>query len=305
MRFDARALPDLDGKTIVITGGNSGVGLEAARYFAAHRARVVLACRDAAKMDAAAASLRRSAPGATVDQVVLDLASLASIRAAALELAARAPRIDVLVNNAGVMAVPERETEDGFELQFVTNHLGHFALTGLVLPLVADGGRVVTVASLVHHRGHIVFEDIPKPARYDEGRQYAMSKLANVLFAVELDRRLKAAGRTIRSIAAHPGYSATNLQLVGPRMKGARLLGAVMRFANAVIAQRPEIGALGTVYAAVGEDLVGGEYVGSNGWLELRGLPEKCSASAEARDPVVARRLWELSEKLTGVHFSV
>jgi len=303
--FDARAIPDLGGKTIVITGGNSGVGLEAARYFVAHRARVVLACRDAGKMAAAAAALKQSTPGAAVDEVVLDLASLVSIRAAAAELATRAPRIDVLVNNAGVMAVPERETKDGFELQFGTNHLGHFALTGLVLPRVVDGGRVVTVASLVHHRGHIVFEDIPKPARYDEGRQYAMSKLANVLFAVELDRRLKAAGRPIRSIAAHPGYSATNLQYVGPQMTGSRLRAALMKVANTLVAQRAEVGALGTVYAAVGADLVGGEYVGSNGFMELRGLPEKCTPSAESRDPAVARRLWELSEQLTGVQIPV
>jgi NAD(P)-dependent dehydrogenase (short-subunit alcohol dehydrogenase family) len=254
-------------------------------------------------MAAAKADLTQSAPGARVDEVVLDLASLASIRATASALAGR--RIDILVNNAGVMDVPERQTADGFELQFGTNHLGHFALTGLLLPQIVDGGRVVTVASLVHRRGRIVFEDVPRPRRYSGARQYAMSKLANMLFAFELDRRLKAAGRSIRSIAAHPGYSATNLQFVGAQMAGSRAKGAIMWLGNTLFAQRAEVGALGTIYAAVGDDLVGGEYVGSNGWKELRGLPEKCTPSRASRDADVARRLWELSEELTGVRFSV
>ncbi len=306
MAFTRDSVPDQTGKIIVVTGGNSGIGFEAARVLAAKGATVVLACRDAAKMRAAKERLRAERPAAKVEEIVLDLGSLAAVRTAAAAIAERWPAIDVLVNNAGVMAIPDRKTADGIEMQMGTNHFGHFALTGLLLPrlLAAREARVVTVSSMLHRRGHLVFEDLPRPARYDANKQYAASKLANVLFAKELDRRLKAARLGVISTACHPGYSATNLQFVGPDMEGSSLKRAVMSFANAVLAQSAEIGAEGTLYGATGTDLAGGEYLGPTGPIGLRGHPEKGRTSAEADDREVARKLWEISEELTGVRFA-
>jgi NAD(P)-dependent dehydrogenase (short-subunit alcohol dehydrogenase family) len=305
MKFTADAVPDLQGKTIVITGANSGIGLTAARVFVSRRARVVLACRDVAKMQAAAVELE-NIPGATVDQVQLDLSSLASVRAAAAELDRRYPAIDVLVNNAGIMAIPQRQTVDGFEMQVGTNHLGHFALTGLLLPQLqaAPAGRIVTVSSLVHHRGHVDLADLPMPRHYTPWRAYGMSKLANLLFAYELDRRLRAAGSRMASLACHPGYSATNLQAVGPKMSGSRAMAVLMRVTNVVMAQSPEMGALPTLYAATSPELQGGDYVGPRGFFGQRGYPVKTTSSAESHDVNLARQLWERSEELTGVHFN-
>ena len=305
MRFDAHAIPALDGKTIVITGANSGIGLVAARLFAERRARVVLACRDAAKMEAAAATLAREVPGASIDQVRLDLGSLASVRDAAAAIGGRHPVVDVLVNNAGVMAIPSRLTADGFEMQLGTNHLGHFALTGLLLDRVsaAPAGRVVTVSSIMHRRGRVDFDDIPVPRRYSPSRAYSMSKLCNLLFAYELDRRLRASASTVASLACHPGYSATNLQAVGPAMSGSRVMGWLMRLMNAVMAQPAERGALPTAYAATGAELQGGDYVGPPGPIGLRGLPAKVPSSSASHDLEVAGRLWARSEELTGVHY--
>ena len=302
--FQATDVPDLSGKNIVITGGNSGIGFEAARVLTAKRARVVLACRDKEKMKAAADAVRKETAGALVDEIVLDLSSLASIRAGAQELG-RYPQLDVLINNAGVMALPERTTADGFEMQFGTNHLGPYALTGLVLPLVlaAPAGRVVTVSSFLHKSGHIELADIPKHRSYDTKKAYAMSKLANVLFTYELERRLRAAGSRAKAIACHPGYSATNLQGVGPQMTGAKLKGLFMSIANALVAQPATMGCLPTLYASVGE-LDGGLYVGPTGMFDMRGYPKVMRSSPESYDLDVARALWEVSEKLTGVAYA-
>ncbi|MBX7097079.1 MAG: SDR family NAD(P)-dependent oxidoreductase [Myxococcaceae bacterium] len=306
MPFTAASVADQSRKVFVITGGNSGIGLEAAKVLVARNATVVLACRDARKMGEAAASLRAAGAG-RVEQVVLDLSSLASVRTAASELASRFPQIDVLVNNAGVMALPERKSADGFELQFATNHLGHFALTGLLLgPLAAaPAGRVVTVSSILHRRGHIVFEDIPTPRAYDKRKSYSMSKLANLLFAFELHRRLEAAGSTVTSLACHPGYSATNLQGAGPSMSGSKVGAFFSEAANALVAQPAAIGALGTLLAATSPEAKGGGYYGSTRLLGLRGYPEQSPSTREANDPEVARRLWEVSEQLTGVRFAL
>jgi NAD(P)-dependent dehydrogenase (short-subunit alcohol dehydrogenase family) len=288
-KWTARDLPRLDGRTFVITGANSGIGLAAARELGSAGARVVLAVRDLDRARQAAASIEG---GSEVRP--LDLADLASVRAFA---GAWDGPLDVLINNAGVMAVPEARTNDGFEMQIGTNHLGHFALTNLLLPRISD--RVVTVSSGAHRAGSIRLDDLNwERGDYHRWRAYGQSKLANLLFASELQRRLDAAGSSVRSLAAHPGYAATNLQSRTQNL----LQNAIMAIGNRVVAQSEEMGALPTLYAAT-QDLPGDSYVGPDGFHEQRGHPKLVGRSAAARDAETARRLWELSERLTGVTF--
>jgi NAD(P)-dependent dehydrogenase (short-subunit alcohol dehydrogenase family) len=305
--FTEESVPDQAGKVIVITGANSGIGFEAARVLAARGAKVVMACRDPRKMADAVARLKRDLPSATIDSVVLDLASLASIRAAAATIGERYPRVDVLVNNAGVMAIPYRETAEGFEMQMGTNHLGHFALTAALLGRVraAPAGRVVTVSSLLHRGGEVVLDDLPRPKKYDEKKAYSASKLANLLFAYELDRRLKTAKSRAISVGCHPGYSDTNLQAAGPAAHGAKLRGWIAQAANKLIAQPAAMGALATLMAATDEEVHGGEYVGCTGLFSLRGYPVKGESNEASHDPELARKLWEISERLCGVRVDV
>lgn len=292
--------PDQSGRTAVVTGSNSGIGLEAARALAAAGATVVLACRDTAKGAEAADSIRASAPGANVHVAALDLASLDSIRAFAEGLAPE--RLDLLINNAGVMASPYRKTADGFELQIGTNHLGHFALTGRLLDrlLGTPGARVVTVASTAHKIGRINFDDLQSERSYQRWRAYGQSKLANLLFAFELDRRLRAAGADVLSVAAHPGYSATNLQFAATPSRVERAASVVL---NRVVAQDAVDGAAPTLFAATAE-VPGGCYVGPDGFQEMRGRPHLVKATRAANDPQAAQRLWDASEQLTGVHYA-
>jgi NAD(P)-dependent dehydrogenase (short-subunit alcohol dehydrogenase family) len=288
-RWTAAALPRLDGRTIVVTGATSGIGRVAARELGRAGAHVVLAVRDTAAGERVAAAM----PGST-EVRPLDLADLGSVRAFAQGWRGA---LDLLVNNAGVMAVPERRTKDGFELQIGTNHLGPFALTNLLLPHIGD--RVVTVASGAHRMGRIRFDDLNwERGRYLRWPAYGQSKLANLLFTLELQRRLTAAGSTVRAVAAHPGWSATNLQ---SRTENA-LQNAAMAVVNRVWAQSDEMGALPTLYAAT-QDVPGGAYVGPDGFAEQRGYPRLVGRSAAASDAAAARRLWELSEELTGVSF--
>lgn len=307
MAFRAESVPSLFGKTLVITGANSGIGFAAAKVLAAREARVVLACRDATKMKAAADAIRAATPDARLEEVVLDLGSLAAVRASAAEIAKRFPRIDVLINNAGVMFLPYRETLDGVEMQFGTNHLAHFALTGLLLPqlLAASAPRVVNVSSEFHRAGALELADIPKPREYSETKAYGTSKLANLLFTYELDRRAKAAGANLLSVACHPGYSATNLQGVAPQMTGAMLTGAVMSLGNALLAQSAEMGALPTLFAATEPSIVGGEYVGPTGFFGLRGHPVVSRSNAASHDLELAGALWQVSERLSRVRFEL
>jgi NAD(P)-dependent dehydrogenase (short-subunit alcohol dehydrogenase family) len=281
-------MPDQSGRTFVVTGANSGIGLAAARELAASGARVVLAVRDTVKGEAAAAGL-----SGDPEVCALDLADLASVRAFAEGLDRN---IDVLVNNAGVMATPHRTTADGFELQLGTNHLGHFALTGLLLPRIQD--RVLTISSGAHRMGRINFEDLQSERSYRRWPAYGQSKLANLLFMYELQRRLDAAGSPLRSVAAHPGWAATNLQFHTESIQD-RIMGLV----NRIFAQSDEQGAWPTLYAATTPDLPGGSYVGPDGFLEQRGNPKLVGSSAAARDDDTARRLWEVSEELTGVRY--
>ena len=294
-------IPDQTGRTAVVTGANSGLGLVTARELARKGANVVLACRNLEKGESARGECGAQAPDAEVELEELDLASLDSVREFAERFRSGHQGLDLLINNAGVMATPRRSTADGFELQFGTNHLGHFALTGLLIGEMEgrEDARVVTLSSGAHRIGRIAFDNLGGDRRYFRWRAYGQSKLANLLFALELDRRLRAAGSTIKSLSAHPGYAATNLQFAGPPGVDA----AVMKLSNKVIAQSDEMGALPTLYAATEPGLEGGTYVGPDGLGEQRGHPEPVAPSRAARDEDVARRLWEVSEQLTGVRF--
>lgn len=288
-RWTVDDLPSQTGRTAVVTGATSGLGLATARALAAAGARVVLAVRDPERGAAAAAGM----PGA-VEVRRLDLADLESVRAFA---AGWEGPLDVLVNNAGIMMVPAAETVDGFEQQFGTNHLGHFALTNLLLPQITD--RVVTVASTMHRTGSIVLEDLNWKTRpYSPERAYGQSKLANLLFTLELQRRLHAAGAPVRATAAHPGYSATNLQ----GRTGDPFRHALMQLGNKVVATSPEEGARPTLFAALA-DIPGGSYAGPGRRFETRGEPALVGRTIAASDPDMARKLWTASAELTGTDF--
>jgi NAD(P)-dependent dehydrogenase (short-subunit alcohol dehydrogenase family) len=303
MGWTTKDIPDQTGRRVVITGANSGIGFEAAKGLARKDAEVVMACRSTERGESAAKELRQEIGDADVVVEELDLASLDSVRSFAEGM--KDEEVDVLINNAGVMAIPRKETEDGFETQFGVNHLGHFALTGLLLDKLADDGRVVTVSSGMHERGEMDFEDLHGEGSYDKWDAYGQSKLANLLFAYELDRRLKEGGSDVRSVAVHPGYADTNLQRRGPEMEGSKVRKALMTVANKVFAQSAEAGALPTLYAATSPDAEGGEYYGPGGVMNMRGTPERQKSSRESRDEDDARRLWEVSESLTGVEFEI
>ena len=280
----------MTGRTVVVTGANSGLGAICARELARAGARVVLAVRDTKRGDQAAATM----PG-DVEVRRLDLADLSSVHAFA---AAWDGPLDVLVNNAGVMALPERRTADGFEMQLGTNHLGPFALTNLLLPQIVD--RVVSVSSFAHFYGKIDFDDLNAERRYGRWSAYCQSKLANLLFTLELQRRLEAAGSDVTAHAAHPGYAATNLQGHSTHIVDRLVMGVT----NRVIAQRDEMGALPILYAAT-QALPGASFTGPGGFQGMRGYPTAAARSAKASDEVTARRLWEVSEELTGVTFAL
>ena len=308
---DASQIPDLTGRTALVTGANSGIGLAAAEELAAHGASVLLGCRDARRGEEALAAVRGRRPGdAAVELVAIDLADLASVRAAAAEVAARPRPLDLLINNAGVMAPPRRETADGFELQLGTNHLGHFALTGLLREklLAAPEARVVTVTSGAHRIGSIDFDDLQRRHHYMRWTAYGQSKLANLLFALELQRRAVAADLPLRSMAAHPGYAATNLQHAGPQLDAgplSKLTAPFWSVANHLAGQSPRDGARPTLYAATEPDLPGGSLIGPGGFASLRGAPALETPSGAALDEETARRLWQVSEELTGVELSL
>jgi NAD(P)-dependent dehydrogenase (short-subunit alcohol dehydrogenase family) len=282
----------------VVTGADTGLGFETARVLAARGASVVLAVRDTEKGKRAAARIASTAPGADVTVQPLDLTSLDSIRAAADQLRARHPRIDLLINNAGVMFPPRQSTRDGFELQFGTNHLGPFALTGLLLEqmLPVPGSRVVTLSSLAHRlRARINFGDLQSERSYSRVAAYGQSKLANLMFTYELQRRLSGAGTTI-AVAAHPGFASTELSRNFP---------AIAAFSYALVSQNAAMGALPVLRAATDPGVLGGQYYGPRGFLGARGYPAQAHSSRRSRDTAIQRRLWTVSEELTGVTFPV
>jgi NAD(P)-dependent dehydrogenase (short-subunit alcohol dehydrogenase family) len=296
-------MPDLSGRTAVVTGGNAGLGLEIGRVLAARGAHVVLACRSIEKGKAAAAQI-----GGDAAAVRLELASLASVRAAAEEITARYPRLDLLINNAGVMEVPYQQTADGFELTLATNHLGHFALTGLLLDrlLATPGSRVVTMSSISHLQGVLNFDDLQAERDYRPDTAYEQSKLANLLFTFELDRRLRTAAPQTSALAAHPGVVFTNLFHARPRLQQA-LLKPQFRIINFWAVQDVRMGALPALRAATDPAARGGDYYGPRRYgLRRRfytGYPDRVEPAQSARDAADQGRLWRVSERLTGVTF--
>jgi len=309
-RWTADDIPSLSGRRALVTGANSGLGLVTALELARHGADVLLAVRDAGRGAAAQEQIRAAAGPAAgqVDVVPLDLADLASVRACAERVGAEP--LHLLVNNAGVMAIPRRETADGFEMQLGTNHLGHMALTLGLLPALARAGstsaasRVVTVSSNAHKFGRIRLDDLMGSRRYQPWAAYGQSKLANLLFTFELQHRLDAAGIPVGAYAAHPGYAATNLQGVAPAMNGSSIGARLTDLGNRLLAQPAEMGALPTLYVATAPGLPPASYAGPDGLLEQHGHPRLVGTTAAARDTRMAAALWDESESLIGMRLS-
>ncbi|BBZ26511.1 short-chain dehydrogenase [Mycolicibacterium madagascariense] len=296
MTWTAADIPDQTGRVAVITGANTGLGYETATALAGRGAHVVLAVRNLDKGKAAADLIARRYPGADVGVQELDLTSLASIRGAAASIRAAYDGIDLLINNAGVMMTPKATTKDGFELQFGTNHLGHYALTGLLLDrmLITPGSRVVTVSSMGHRAGRMRFDDLQSDTGYNRVRAYGQSKLANLLFTYQLQRRL--AGRRTIAVAAHPGGSSSELSRHLPR---------VVQAAFRPLEQDTEMGALPTLRAATDPTVTGGQYLGPGGFAEMRGYPRVVESSGRSHDIADQQRLWAVSAELTGISFPV
>jgi NAD(P)-dependent dehydrogenase (short-subunit alcohol dehydrogenase family) len=304
-RWTEADVGDQSGRVALVTGANSGIGFETARVLAEHGARVVLACRDREKAEDARQRILGSAPDAALAILDLDLADLDTVARAAGQFAGAHERLDLLVNNAGLMAIPHRRTVQGFEMQLGVNHLAAFALTGRLADrlLAAEGSRVVAVSSQGHRPGRIRFDDLQLERRYSPWQAYFQSKLANLLFTRELDRRLRTAGVSTKAVAAHPGGTRTNLGHENP----GGVFNTVAHHSRPVIErvflQSAAMGALPTLRAATDPDAEGGDYFGPDGFMEQRGHPKRVGCSTRARDDDAARRLWEVSEELTGVHF--
>ena len=291
-------IPDQSGRTVIVTGANSGIGFEAAKALAAKRARVILACRDRIKCSAAVKSIHSEYPNSNVYALHLDLAELQSVYRFADAFRSHYRDLDILINNAGVMMPPYAKTRDGFELQFGVNHLGHFVLTGLLIDLLAnnEGARVVNVSSYAHTVGELDFDDLNwEKRKYNKVRAYGDSKLANLYFTFELERKLLKAGTACIAAASHPGWTATNLQR---HVSLASLL-------NPLVGQNSLKGAWTTEYAAVSEKIGGSDFIGPDGWMQARGHPVQVKAKALAYDRDIAARLWKVSEDLTGVKWSL
>ena len=306
MGWTAEDVPDLSDRTIIVTGANSGLGFETVRAVARRGARTLLACRNPEKAQGALDAVRAESPQARVEAAELDLTSLVSVRKSAAVVLGTDSTLAVLVHTAGVMAIPRRTTADGFEMQLGTNHLGHFALTGLLLErlLAMPGSRVVNVSSTAHKMGRMHFDDLQLEAGYGKWKAYGQSKLANLLFTYELQRRLGRAGAGTIAVACHPGYSATNLQAVGPQMSGSSLMERTMEWMNRLFSQSADMGALPTLYAAAALEVHGGDYFGPDGFAETWGHPKKVTSARASHDETAAARLWEISEELTGVRYA-
>ncbi|OUS29778.1 hypothetical protein A9Q99_08085 [Gammaproteobacteria bacterium 45_16_T64] len=302
--WSTKDIPSQDGKTALITGANSGIGFEAAKALAEKGARVTLACRNQQKAEEAIALIKSSLPKAKLEFLAMDLASQTSIKNAVANFKENNSSLDILINNAGVMWLPKSQTEDGFEMQFGTNHLGHFTLTGLLLDTLINtpNSRIVTVSSLGHYTGKIHFDDIQLDKRYGKHKSYAQAKLANLMFAYELDRKLKAAGKETRSIAVHPGGSSTNLANPGFE-KGASLFTGVAKAFFPYVTQGADSGALPTLFGATAQEADGGDYIGPSRLFEVIGAPKKVSSSRYSKREDLANKLWSLSEELTNIQF--
>ncbi len=305
-QWDYEDIDDQTGKVFVVTGANSGLGLWATKGLAANNATVVMACRSRDRAESARDEIKKEYPEADLDIILLDLGSLESVRQFADEFNQHYDRLHGLLNNAGIMQPPYRTTEDGFELQMGVNHFGHFALTGLVLDKIKStpGARVVVQSSGAHEMADgIDFDDMNNQESYSRTGAYARSKLANLLFAFELDRKFKEHEVDALAMGVHPGYTATNLQSSGPSLDGWSLFSILYKFTNTLFAQSVEMGALPLLYGAVGPDVNGGDYVGPRGFFGMRGYPGRTEASDTACDEDLAKELWVRSEELTGVTY--
>ncbi|MET8681781.1 oxidoreductase [Streptomyces sp. NPDC004647] len=301
-RWTAEQIPDQSKRVVLVTGANSGLGLATTRALARKGAHVILAVRDEAKGRRAVAEITAEHPAAQLEVRQLDLADLDSVRAFSEQLHSDRAYLDVLINNAGLMAPPRTLSPQGHEVQFAANHLGHFALTGLLLDLLeaGDNPRVVTVSSPNHRQGTIFFDDLSGERKYSPMGYYNQSKLANAVFGWELHKRLTAAGSPVRSLLAHPGYTSTNLQTSSPVGMVKLLFGRLLL----PLAQSPDQGALSQLYAATAPNVEGGQFIGPDGMAELRGAPKQVALAPRASDAETCRRLWELSEELTAVRFA-
>ncbi len=298
---------DRTGTVALVTGANSGIGYETARALADHGAHVVLACRNPAKARRAADELETDLDRSSIELLTLDLSDLVSVRRAAEQFLAEHARLDLLINNAGVMGLPYRQTGDGFELQMATNHLGPFAFTGLLLDRLLTSGRsrVVTVSSVMHRAGHIPFGDVEGNAIRNTWRTYGTTKLANLLFTQELSHRLSAAGELTQAVAAHPGWTRSNLIGSGAAVGEGRLRARVGSALGRHLGQAAAAGALPTLYAATASNVVAGQFIGPGGAFQLFGAPKVVKPNKRARNAADAARLWEISERLTGVTYSI
>jgi protochlorophyllide reductase len=305
MKWKHDDIPPMEGKVAVVTGANSGLGLATARFLGQKRARVILACRNEEKGHAALAQLQAAVPEGAFSLHTLDLSSLQSVRQFAEQLQHKESKLDVLVNNAGVMGPPFAKTLEGFELQFGTNHLGHFALTGLLLPLLVEApqGRVVTVSSLAAHSGKIRFQDLQWKENYDKWQAYSQSKLANLMFALELEDRLQHHRLSVTSLAAHPGFSSTNLFSDQLGNMNSLVRGVMRRVVVPLMSQSAEKGALPQLYAATAPDVEGGQFYGPRGPGEMFGHPKKARIPSPAFIKADRERLWNKSVELTGVSY--
>jgi len=304
-RWTAEAVPSMSGRTVLITGANSGVGFESASVLAERGATVVLACRNPRKAIDAAARISTARPEAHVDVLELDLADLASVGRAAETFAREHDRLDVLLNNAGVMAIPQQKTADGLEMQFGTNHVGHFALTGLLLErlLATPESRIVNVSSLAHRNGRVDFDNLNGELGYSRLGAYGQSKLCNLLFTDELRRRLDRAGASTLAVSAHPGVAATNLFFVSAGIDAPQFLQALVGRIPSLFSQSAAMGALPLLYAATEPSVGSGDYIGPGGLAEMTGYPKPVPTSRHAQDRGTAERLWRVSEDLTGVTY--
>ncbi len=306
-KWNYEDIEDQSGKIFLITGANSGLGLSASRGLASHGATVVMTSRSIEKGNEAAETIKKDYPEVKLDVMQLDLASFTSIREFATSFKSKYTQLHGLLNNAGVMQPPFRKTEDGLELQMGTNHFGHFLLTGLLLDVIKNtpGSRVILQSSVVHENTKgINFEDINNEKKYNRTGVYAQSKLANLLFAFELNRKFQEHNINAIALGVHPGYSATNLQSAGPSLGGASIFSRFYKISNFLIAQNVDKGALPLVYAAVASDVHGGDYIGPTGFRRMRGYPRRLKAKKTAYDEEAAKKLWAISEEKTGLHYN-
>ena len=306
MNWTATEIGELENELVVITGANSGLGFSATKILAEHGAKVVMACRSLDKAEQAKEEIEKEVDEPDLEVMELDLSDLESVKSFSEEFKQKYDSLDILCNNAGLMALPRRETEDGFEMQLGVNHLGHFALTAHLIDLIVEaGGRVVNQSSMAHEDGEIDFDDLMGEKNYSKWGAYAQSKLANLLFTYELNRRLEDKDIDVESVACHPGISDTNLFKIGPKMEHSKIKLYLGQMISKIFGQSPSKGCLPMLYAATSEQIQGGEYIGPDGFKHARGYPEKQESSEASHNEDDAKKLWERSEELTRLKFKI